>query len=156
MSQVSPYYEKYPGRWLMEWHDGYSELKRWFDNWKLEKYVSFGDTEWLTIQEYSLTCRGKKITRYDGVIGADHDGRRRKVSFETGAPPPPTFFMPAKRKYEPSPPEPAWVTQRRHQDFLRSEAAFNSRTQYLFTPQQIFVANVLPAIDPPPPRYRRN
>ena len=100
------YYEKYPGTWGMRHHDAGSDLYRWFNNWKVDKYEILCDVEWLTIEEYSWSCRGRKITRYDGVIGADHHPGIRKVRFEVGAPPPPTFMQPARKKYVPPPPEP--------------------------------------------------
>ena len=155
---MTPYQEKYPGTWAMKWHDDkLSDLQRWFDNWKLEKYAFFNsETEWLTIEEHSWTCRGKKITRYEGTIGADHHNYVRKVKFETGAPPPPTFFVPVKRKYEPPPPEPAWMAMRRHLEQQRWERSYNAMVWGSLSPQQRFVANVLPPVDPPPPRYRRN
>lgn len=156
MAEKTPYYTAYPGYWTMVFQDGYSELNRWLKNWSLDKYTHLDDTEWLTVEEKAWSVRGRTVTQYLGTIGSDHSEHRRAVKFEPGAPAPPTFFRPVVKKYEPPSPEPRWLEERRHLEYQRMMRAYNQRLYYSFTPQQRFVAAVLPPVDPPPPRYRRN
>lgn len=92
----SPYNETYPARWDMSIHDDRNELRRWFDNYKADRTDVFaGDCEWLVIEEVRFTVGRKKRVRYVGEIGADHHDRRRKVTFDLSAPPPPTLMRAA-------------------------------------------------------------
>lgn len=151
------YNEKYEGYWSMRWHDEDSDLQRWFDNYKVDRNAYVSEREWLTIEEYSWACRGKKITRYDGTIGADHDNRKRLVRFETGAPPPPTFMQPVKIKYVPPTPQELYHAKQMHDKMERDMRAMSGYMwKHRFTPQQRFMADVLLPVTPPPPRYRRN
>ena len=150
------YYKEYPGYWPMLWHDGNDDLRRWFENYRIDKSVlpPFS-TEWMTIEEYAWTCRGKKITRYEGRIGADHHDNIRPVRFETGAPPPPTFMQPVRQKHVVWTEPPGWA-ERRARAYAQAEREFWASMRYAITPQQRFVANVLPPIERPKTIYIRN
>lgn len=111
------YYAQYDGYYTMSWHDKEENaLKRWFDNFKIERYASFAtDTEWLTVKEWPSETRRKK--RYVCEIGDDGRGTKREVIMDHSAPPAPMLTFAAKRRYEPPPPKTAAE--------LRREAEWN-------------------------------
>jgi hypothetical protein len=83
--------------------DGEQALRRWFDNWKIDREAHFAaDDEWLTIEERKFRGARRTGVRYIGTIcDVEELGPRRAVVFETNAPPPPTFHRPAKIRPEP-------------------------------------------------------
>lgn len=95
----------YPGAVDMQCFDAQVELKRWFDNWKLDRNAAFaGEYEWLTVEEKKFTVGRRERSRFIGHIGdVDSSGIRRNVLFEVGAPAPPTFYRPAKFRPKPKP-----------------------------------------------------
>lgn len=96
---AQPYYKDSESYWPLVFHDGHTDLMRWFDNHKIEHHAFFAsDEEWLTIEEVSFEDRrGRKRKKYVGTIGSDHSDKRRTVLFDLTAPPPPTFHLPQKK-----------------------------------------------------------
>lgn len=47
------YHVEYDGYYTMKWHDDEKNaLKRWFDNYKVERFASFAsEYEWLVVKE---------------------------------------------------------------------------------------------------------
>jgi hypothetical protein len=107
MAATSPYHPEYDGYYAMLWHDKEENaLKRWFDNFKVERYASFAaDTEWLVVKEVPSDRRRKK--RYVCEIGDDGRGTTRDVIMDHTAPPAPILTFAAKRRYVPPPPKSA-------------------------------------------------
>lgn len=102
------YHVEYDGYYTMRWHDDEpNALKRWFENYKVERYAFFAsDYECLVVSEVPSTSkRGGK--RYHCDIVNDSTGAHREVAIDHTAPPAPTIFFAAKRKYEPPPPKTA-------------------------------------------------
>lgn len=160
---TAPYNAKYPGIWPMQWHDAEkSEIKRWFDNWKVERYASFAaEYEWLTIAEVPVQIGRRKGVRYVGEIGADHTTERRKVEFDPSAPPPPTLYQPASKKYEPPKRiisgDRMYDSERRWlMDMMYSRRSLMN--PYHYGSPVVGFADGPPREPPkpPPPRYRRN
>lgn len=159
------YFTTYPGYLLMQCHDDETnDLKRWFDNYKVDKYATFTcEHEWLVIDEQEFfDVRGKRRRRFVGVIGADHTETCRKVDFDTSAPPPPTFWRPSKVSYT----KESWRVrqeqlQRAEQQYLldvysgyRSwQAPYHYGRNYF---GGVTTNALAPAPKPPPPQYRRN
>lgn len=98
-----PYNVVYPARLAMTRFDARSGLYRWFENYKLDRDEEFADREeWLTIEEIPFKVGSRRRVRYVGEIGSDCPTHfRRYIEFETGAPPPPSFFRPAPEPYQP-------------------------------------------------------
>jgi hypothetical protein len=111
------YYAQYDGYYTMSWHDKEENaLKRWFDNFKIERYASFAaETEWLIVKEQPSETRRKK--RYICEIGDDGRGTKREVIMDHTAPPAPVLTFAARRQYIPPPPKSAAE--------LRKEAEWN-------------------------------
>jgi hypothetical protein len=103
---MTSYQVDYDGYYAMSHHDREENaLKRWFDNYKIERYASFaGDTEWLIVKEVPATCRMRKL-RFVCEIGDDGRGTKREVIMDHTAPPAPLLTFAAKRRYEPPPPK---------------------------------------------------
>lgn len=99
---ASTYKLDYDGWLALNDHDGHSDLRRWFENYKLERFAKFAaDDEWLTIEEKKFRGARRSAVRYVGTIcDVEEIGPRRTVVFETNAPPPPTFHRPAKARPE--------------------------------------------------------
>ncbi len=111
------YYVQYDGYYTMSWHDKEENaLKRWFDNFKIERYASFAaETEWLVVKEQPSETRRKK--RFVCEIGDDGRGTKREVVMDHTAPPAPVLTFAAKRQYVAPPPKTAAQ--------LRKEAEWN-------------------------------
>lgn len=136
-------------------HDGDDELRRWFHNYSQKRdEITVGQHEWLVIEEETRVCRGKTIVTYVGTIGADHHDRRRVVRFEPGAPPPPTFLQPVRKKWEP-PVEPTGHERRMQERQRAYEIQMMASLWRAITPQQWFVAQTLPPVTPKQ-TWRRN
>lgn len=101
------YHVEYEGYYAMSWHDREENaLKRWFDNFKVERYASFAcETEWLVVKEVPSATRRKK--RVVCEIGDDGRGTKREVIMDHSAPPAPMLTFAAKRQYVPPPPKTA-------------------------------------------------
>lgn len=101
------YHVEYEGYYAMSWHDREENaLKRWFENYKVERHASFAcDTEWMIVKEMPSGTRRKK--RYVCEIGDDGRGSKREVIIDHSAPPAPMLTFAAKRRYEPPPPKTA-------------------------------------------------
>lgn len=99
------YQVDYAGYYAMSWHDREENaLKRWFENYKIERYASFAcDTEWLVVKELPSERRRKK--RFVCEIGDDGRGTKREVVMDHTAPPAPLLTFAAKRRFEPPPPK---------------------------------------------------
>lgn len=112
---MTSYQVDYAGYYAMSWHDREENaLKRWFDNYKIERYASFAcDTEWLVVKEVESTSKHRG-NRLICEIGDDGRGTKREVIMDHTAPPAPILTFAAKRKYVPPPPKTA--------DELRREA----------------------------------
>lgn len=100
------YHPEYDGYYAMKWHDDEKNaLKRWFDNYKIERYASFAcDTEWLVVKEVSCDSKSRK-TRLVCEIGDDGRGTKREVVMDHSTPPAPMLTFAAKRLYVPPPPK---------------------------------------------------
>lgn len=75
---------------VMQYHDAADVLRRWCNNYTLDKNFYLGVYEWITIE-----LQGRY---WVGTIGEDDSQQRRTVKFEVNAPAPPTFFQPSKEK----------------------------------------------------------
>lgn len=53
------YHVEYDGYYTMKWHDDeQNALKRWFENYKVERYASFAsDYEWLIVKEVASDAK---------------------------------------------------------------------------------------------------
>jgi len=102
------YHVEYDGYYTMYWHDTeQNALKRWFDNYKIERYVGFAtDCEWLVVKEVTSDTKHRK-TRFICEIGDDGRGTKREVIMDHTAPPAPMLTFAAKKRYEPPPPKTA-------------------------------------------------
>lgn len=121
MTEAKPYHVEYDGYYAMSWHDQEANaLKRWFENYKIEKYASFAsDTEWLVVKELPSERRCKK--RLVCEIGDDGRGTKREVIIDHTAPPAPVLTFAAKRLYVPPPP-PTPAELRKHAEWSRMMA----------------------------------
>ena len=111
-------------------HDVKTPLERWFHDWKTDPNATFaGRYEFLEIDDRpAVTARGREVRRYVGRIGSDDEGARpRAVSFELGAPPPPSFYRAAETR--PKAPPPWWHGLAN--PFATSEAVFNIESRYI-------------------------
>lgn len=111
------YYVQYDGYYSMSWHDKEeNSLKRWFDNFKIDRYAYFAnDTECLIVKEQVSETRRKKC--YVCEIEDEGRGTKREVIMDHTAPPAPMITFAAKRRYVPPPPKSAAE--------LRKEAEWN-------------------------------
>lgn len=172
------YYEDYPGSCGMRYHDKEPELRRWFDNYKLDHAASFPWIfQWLTIEEKFFETRRRRHVRYEGTIGDDSMPLSRKVLFETDAPPPPTFYRPATPLPIPKIAEPILSTALTREYLRRGEERYGWMREMIVTrlsardhmmrwPTSSLYNNYFysPPYSPPqrvevpatPPRYRRN
>lgn len=173
------YYEDYPGSCGMRYHDKEPELRRWFDNYKLDHAALFPWTfQWLTIEEKSFETRRRRHVRYEGTIGDDSMPlSRSKVLFETDAPPPPTFYRPAKPLPAPVA-EPILSTALTREYLRRGEERYEWMREmivmrlsgrdplmrrrptslynnYFYSPPPYSPPQMV-EVQAPPPRYRRN
>jgi hypothetical protein len=128
--KVDPYHSEYDGFYLMKWHDAETNaLKRWFDNYKLDKYAYFArDTECLVVSEVPSTSK-RGGTRYHVDIIDEGRGEQREYEMDHTAPEPPLIFFAAKRKYEPPPPKTA--------EELRREAEYERMYRLGYEPRRI-------------------
>jgi hypothetical protein len=102
------YQPQYDGYYRMKWHDDEENaLKRWFENFKIDKNASFAwETECLVVKEVPAKCKRQTI-RYVCEIADEGRGTSRQVVMDHTAPTPPWVFFAAKKKYEPPPPKTA-------------------------------------------------
>lgn len=156
-----PYIFDYPGVWAMHYHDGAAELKRWFDNYKIDKGAWFAnDYEYLTIEECRYGAGRNAGIYYVGKIGEDNTAKHRVVRFEANAPPPPTFMRKPLRDKPVPQPLSMYDTMRMRYDMER----FEMERMKMIIARQYFVPSMLLGVPtvpdvpppPPPPRYRRN
>ena len=76
-------------------HDDETELKRWFNNYKINHLEVFcSSEEWLVIDRVPVVLGRREKTQYIGKIG-DDERYLRVVKFDPTAPPPPLFSRPA-------------------------------------------------------------
>jgi hypothetical protein len=96
---TAPYKLDYEGTDQLVSLDGADPLLRWFKNWRVDKEAQFvSEFEWLTVSERRFAVGRRERARYVGEIGEPDATRgKRKVLFEVGAPPPPTFFRGAAK-----------------------------------------------------------
>lgn len=101
------YHVEYEGYYTMSWHDREENaLKRWFDNFKIDRWAHFAtDTECLIVEEVASETRRKK--RYVCKIEDEGRGIKREVIMDHTAPPAPILTFASKRRYEPPPPKTA-------------------------------------------------
>lgn len=115
------YHPEYDGYYRMRCHDDeVNALKRWFDNYKVNKDHWFAsDCEWLVVKEVpAFTKRYKK--RYICEIGDDGLGIKRVVVMDHTTPPAPLLTFAAKRKWEP-PPEKSSAELRQVEEWYRMQ-----------------------------------
>lgn len=115
------YHVEYDGYYTMKWHDDeQNALKRWFDNYKVNRYDSFAsECEWLIVKEVDSDTRRRKRTVCE--IGDDGRGTKREVIMDHTTPPAPILTFAAKRRWEPPPPKSA-ADQRREMEWMMMEA----------------------------------
>jgi hypothetical protein len=185
VSQV--YYVEYDGYYAMSWHDKEENaLKRWFDNYKVERYASFAsECEWLVVKEVDCDSKSRK-KRLICEIGDDGRGTKREVIMDHTTPPAPMLTFAAKRRWEPPPPK-SPAEQRREMEWqmmmargyepvrrarrrapilmgwdLASGPDFSATVEieydieWVRRPQRYFDEPVRAYTPPPPPRHRRN
>jgi hypothetical protein len=99
------YQVEYDGYYSMYWHDIESNaLKRWFDNYKVDRWISFANNyEWLVVKEVKTDTKRK--VRYICEIGDDGRGTKRVVIMDHTAPPAPLLTFAAKARWQPPPPK---------------------------------------------------
>lgn len=105
---VDPYHSEYDGFYAMKWHDAEENaLKRWFENFKIERYAHFAnDYECLIVEE--VPASGKHIKKKQICrIENEGQGTTREVPMDHTAPPAPMVFFAAKQRYVPPPPKSA-------------------------------------------------
>lgn len=137
---TSLYKLDYDGSFSMQLLDGADPLKRWFENWRADRTVSFAyETEWLTIEErIVVTVANRKRARYLGEIGAaDSDKATRSVVFELGAPAPPSFHRPALRRPPPPEPRPRPARYREDEDTLTIETVWQAARDLGLSPWEM-------------------
>lgn len=102
------YQAEYAGYYTMRWHDDeQNALKRWFDNYKVERYASFAsEYEWLIVKEVPSACKARS-KRLVCEIGDDGRGTKREVVMDHTTPPAPVLTFAAKRRWQPPPPKTA-------------------------------------------------
>lgn len=102
------YQADYAGYYTMKWHDDeQNALKRWFDNYKVDRYAFFAsDCEWLVVKEVPCACKARS-KRIVCEIGDDGRGTKREVIMDHTTPPAPVLTFAAKRRWEPPPPKTA-------------------------------------------------
>lgn len=103
---IDPYHSEFDGTYTMKDHDKEaSALKRWFDNFKIDRYVLFATKyECLIVEEVPASAKHikkKQICRIENA-GAN---TTREVRMDHTAPPAPMVFFAAKQRYEPPPPK---------------------------------------------------
>lgn len=179
------YHPEYDGYYAMKWHDDEKNaLKRWFDNYKIERYASFAcDTEWLVVKEVSCDSKSRK-TRLVCEIGDDGRGTKREVVMDHSTPPAPMLTFAAKRLYVPPPPKsPAEQRQEMEWQVMMARGYEPIRrpryrlptfpigpadmtavmaqdlefdVEWVRRPQRYFDEPVRAYAPPPPPKHRRN
>lgn len=113
------YHVEYDGYYRMKWHDDEENaLKRWFENYKVERYASFAsDCEWLVVKEVDCDAKSRR-KRLVCEIGDDGRGTKREVIMDHTTPPAPMITFAAKRRWEPPPPK-SPAEQRREEEWHR-------------------------------------
>jgi hypothetical protein len=124
---MTSYHVEYEGYYTMWWHDREENaLKRWFDNYKIDRYASFAiDYEWLIVKEVPSDTRHCK-PRFICEIGDDGRDTKREVIMDHTAPIAPVLTFAAKRHYEPPPPK----TEQQ----IRKEAEWNRMHELGYEP----------------------
>jgi hypothetical protein len=116
------YQANYDGYYAMKWHDDeQNALKRWFDNYKIDRYAHFAsDCEWLVVKEVPCACKARS-KRIVCEIGDDGRGTKREVVMDHTTPAAPMLTFAAKRRWEPPPPKtPAQIRQEMEWDMMMS------------------------------------
>lgn len=152
-----PYHAEYDGFYAMKWHDAEENaLKRWFDNYKIDRYASFANSyECLVVSEVPSTSkRGGK--RYHCDIIDEGRGTHREVVMDHTAPPAPTIFFAAKRKYEPPPPKTAAQQRAEAEAEFMYRKGLRPMLEWVLQTPSYYSAPSTPASAPPPPTHRRN
>lgn len=123
------YHVEYDGYYTMKWHDDEENaLKRWFENYKIERYASFAsDHEWLVVKEVPSDAKHRKV-RFICEIGDDGRGTKREVIMDHTAPSAPMLTFAAKQRYVPPPPK----TEQQ----LRKEAEWNRMLSLGYEPRR--------------------
>lgn len=100
------YHPEYDGYYIMKWHDDETNaLKRWFDNYKIDKNACFAtEYECLIVKEIDSDC---KRNRKRLICQIEDEGRKtsREVIMDHTTPPAPMLTFAAKRRWEPPPPK---------------------------------------------------
>lgn len=103
---MTSYHQEYDGYYSMRWHDDeQNALKRWFDNFKLDKNATFAtEYECLLVVEVPASSRNIKKRQ---VCRIEDEGRAtsREVQMDHTAPPAPMLTFAAKRIWQPPPPK---------------------------------------------------
>lgn len=101
------YHVEYDGYYTMKWHDDEKNaLKRWFDNYRVDKYASFAsEYELLVVKEVDADTKRRK--RLVCEISDEGRGTKREVIMDHTTPPAPMLTFAAKRRWETPPPKTA-------------------------------------------------
>lgn len=122
------YHVEYDGYYTMKRHDDeQNALKRWFDNYKVERQADFAsEYECLIVKEVDSDCRCNR-KRFVCLIEDERRKTSREVLMDHTAPPAPMLTFAAKRRWEPPPPKsPAE---------LRREAEYERMTRAGYEPR---------------------
>lgn len=103
---VDPYHSEFDGTYTMKDYDNEANaLKRWFDNFKIERYVNFAsEYECLIVEEVPASAKHIKKRQICRIENAG-EGTVREVKMDHTAPPAPIVFFAAKQRYVPPPPK---------------------------------------------------
>lgn len=108
----SPYYPAYDGYYTMSNFDGeQNALKRWFDNYKIDKNAWFAtEYETLVVEEVHASARHIKkcqvcLIENIGYMKHGKANAQRKIVMDHTAPPAPILTFAAKRIWQPPPPK---------------------------------------------------
>jgi hypothetical protein len=124
---VDPYHSEFDGTYTMKDYDNETNaLKRWFDNFKIDRYATFAnDYECLIVEEVPASAKHIKKKQ---ICRIEHgDGTTREVKMDHTAPPAPIVFFAVKQRYVPPPPKSA-VDLRKEEEYRRMrEMGFSPR-----------------------------
>lgn len=142
------YHPEYAGYYTMSWHDKEENaLKRWFENYKIDRYASFAcDTECLIVQEREASARRIKKRQ---VCLIEDEGRKtsRFVIMDHTAPSAPMLTFAAKRKWQPPPPKSVADLKREAEYRFMMERGYEPRIRRVPVYQQFSAmssTNILP------------
>lgn len=105
---MNSYQLNYDGYYTMKRHDDEENaLKRWFENYKVNRYDYFANEyECLIIKEIECMTR-RRGKRFVCIIENEGQGSKREVMMDHTAPVAPILTFAAKRKWTPPPPKSA-------------------------------------------------